>query len=300
VFNPAAGRGRAHRDPQAVSEALTARGLDHEIVLTERPGHAAQLVRERGGTFDTVLVVGGDGTLHETIQALDLDRHRLGVIPWGSGNDFAWVTGWPRDLDACLDRVRAAREARIDLGELIATFAGGRTVSCRFHNNVGFGFEALVNAASSGRHAIKGPLIYLVALLKTLPRFRSYAVRVTSTEACPADGAAVAFSGTVSMLAALNGRRVGGAFLLAPGGRIDDGRLDLVRADAMNLARMLLLFPLTFGGRHVRSRRIHIGPFVTVRVEAPEGIPVYVDGEFLGPDAGAVELRCLPGALRTL
>jgi YegS/Rv2252/BmrU family lipid kinase len=279
---------------------MTARGLDHEIVLTERPGHAAQIVRERGADFDTVLVVGGDGTLHETIQALDFDRHRLGVIPWGSGNDFAWMMGWPAELGACLDRVRAARETRVDLGEVTATFAGGGTVSCRFHNNVGFGFEALVNAASSGRHTIKGPLLYLVALVKTLPRFRSYAVRVTSADAGPADTPSVAFAGAVSMLAALNGRRVGGAFLLAPGGRIDDGRLDLVRADAMSLARMLLLFPLTFGGRHARSRRMHIDPFVAVRVEAPEGIPIYVDGEFLGPDAHTVQLRCLPGALRTL
>ncbi len=292
MFNPAAGRGRARRDPQGVSAALTARGLDHEIVLTERPGHALEIVRERGGAFDAVLVVGGDGTLHETIQALDLDRHRIGVIPWGSGNDFAWMTGWPRDLDACLDRVRAARETRVDLGAITATFADGRTVSRRFHNNVGFGFEALVNAASHGRHTIKGPLLYVVALLKTMPRFRTYAVRVT--------GESAAFEGRVSMLAAVNGRRVGGAFLLAPAARIDDGTLDIVRADAMSLARMLLLLPGTFGGRHLRSRRVHTGRFAAVRVDAPEGIPIYVDGEFLGPDARVVHLSCLPGALRAL
>jgi diacylglycerol kinase (ATP) len=279
---------------------MSSRGLDHEIVLTERPGHAAEIVRKRGAVFDAVLVVGGDGTLHETIQALDLARHRLGVIPWGSGNDFAWTTGWPRDLDACLDRVRGARETRVDLGEITATFADGRAVSCRFHNNVGFGFEALVNAASSGRHAIKGPLLYLVALLKTVPRFRSYRVRVTSAEVNPADGAGMAFDGEVSMLAALNGRRVGGAFVLAPDARIDDGKLDLVRADAMSLLRMLLLLPGTFSGRHLGSRRVHTGAFAAARIEAPEGIPVYVDGEFFGPDARVVELRCLPGALRAL
>ncbi len=308
MFNPAAGRGRAHRDPQTVSDAMTARGLDHEIVLTERPGHAAQIVRERGADFDTVMVVGGDGTLHETIQALDLGRHRLAVIPWGSGNDFAWMTGWPRDLDACLDRVRAARETRIDLGELTATFPGGRTVSCRFHNNVGFGFEALVNAASSGRHAIKGPLLYLVALVKTLPRFRSYGVRISvehagtvgTTGVSHGPGEGAAFDGTVSMLAAVNGRRVGGAFLLAPDARIDDGALDLVRVDAMGLVRVLWLLPRTFRGSHLRSRRVHTSRFATARVEAPESIPVYTDGEFLGHDARVVELSCLPGALRTL
>ena len=279
---------------------MTARGLDHEIVLTERAGHAAQIVRERGADFDTVLVVGGDGTLHETIQALDLHRHRLAVIPWGSGNDFAWMTGWPRDLDACLDRVRAARERRVDLGEVTATFAGGRTVSCRFHNNVGFGFEALVNAASGGRHAIKGPLLYLVAFLKTLPRFRSYSVRVRSADTNPAGGAGTAFDGTVSMLATLNGRRVGGTFLLAPHATLDDGSLDLVRVDAMGLVRVLWLLPRTFRGSHLRSRRVHASCFATARIEAPEGIPIYVDGEFLGADARVAALRCLPGALRAL
>ncbi len=91
IQNPSAGRQKG-RDPGAVEEAFRSRNLDFDLALTKRAGHASEIVAERGGDYDAVVVVGGDGTLHEVLQTLDLSRHRLGVIPWGTGNDAGSVS----------------------------------------------------------------------------------------------------------------------------------------------------------------------------------------------------------------
>ncbi len=290
-MNPAAGRGRRARSPEALDAAFGARGLAFERVTTEGPGHGGRILRERGPAFDAVTVVGGDGTLHEVIQALDLDRHRLGLVPWGSGNDFAWMEGWPADLDAALDRIAAGRERRVDLGRWRAELASGGAREGRFHNNVGFGFEAEVNRASHARSRLKGPLLYVAALLRTLPRYRAWPLRITW------EGSA--HDGPTALATVQNGKRVGGAFLLAPAARTDDGRLDLVTAGNLGLARMLLLLPRTFGGGHVRSPAVRTAQSSAFTVESAEGVPAYVDGEFL--DAGVIRLTvaAMPGALRT-
>jgi formiminotetrahydrofolate cyclodeaminase len=78
------------------------RGLEAELAVTERPGHARDIVQAHGPGFEVIVVVGGDGTLYETIQTLDLERHRLGLIPWGAGTTSpgpraftgTWTPAW--------------------------------------------------------------------------------------------------------------------------------------------------------------------------------------------------------------
>ncbi len=289
IMNPAAGRGRHRRDPGMVAAALAARGIVHDFHLTERPGHAREILAGHGAGADTVLVVGGDGTVHEVLQGLDLERQRLAVLPWGSGNDFAWMTGAPAGIDLLLDRIESGAERRVDVGTWRAE-AGGETRAGRFHNNLGFGFEASVNEASGREGRLKGPLLYLGALLRSLPRYRNHPVILEW------DGGG--YEGTVALLMVGNGRRVGGAFLLAPHARIDDGRLDLVFAAGMSLPRMLLLLPRTFGGGHLASSRVRFASTPRVGIRCPEGLPAYVDGEFIHRTVRSAEIGLLPRSLR--
>ena len=291
VVNPRAGRGRRGRSRDALTRALRSLSLDFDLVETERPGHAAGIVAACGPDHDGVLVVGGDGTLHEALQSLDLERLRLAVLPWGSGNDFAWLHGWSPDPASCAARIAANGERRIDLGSWESDLQQGPARSGRFHNSVGLGFEAVVNHESHRVTAVRGPLIYGVALARTLRRFRAYPVRMTWDSG--------ALEGDVALVTVANGKRVGGAFLLAPDARTDDGRLDLVYAGRIGRLRMLSLLPRTLNGSHVRSRVVRTARTVTLHVAAPEGIPAYVDGEFLGMRLTSLALRVLPGALRS-
>lgn len=291
ILNPHAGRGRKGRTRAVLEAALAGAGLDPVIRQTEGPGHAAQLAAASHADFDAVIVVGGDGTLHEVLQGLDLSRQRLGLVPWGSGNDFAWLHGWPPDPAACARRIAAGNEQRVDVGIWEAEDASGDAAGGRFHNSVGLGFEATVNQASHRPTRLRGPMLYVAALARSLPRYRTYPVRIRWP-----DGV---FEGAVTLLAAANGKRVGGCFLMAPDADPADGRLDLVQSDALSLPRALLLLSKLFSGAHVRSPRVRVTRSPEFHIEAPETIPLYVDGEFAGEAFRTISLRMEPGALST-
>lgn len=290
ILNPRAGRGRKGRTRAALEAAFARAGLEAVIRETEGPDHAVHLAAESHADFGAVIVAGGDGTLHEVLQGMDLPRQRLGVVPWGSGNDFAWLHGWPADVDTCARRIAAGAERKVDLGVWEGERTSGEAVGARFHNSVGLGFEATVNEASHRPTPLRGPLLYVAALLRSLPRYRNYPVRIRW------DGGS--FEGPVTLLAAANGKRVGGCFLLAPDADPADGLLDLVRSDALSLPRALWLLSKLFTGAHVRSPRVHLDTSREFRIEAMEPIPVYVDGEFAGEAFRTISLRIEPGALR--
>ena len=290
IVNPAASRGDTGALTERVVTAVKRRELSFELVETRHAGHATELLRERASEFDTVVPVGGDGTLHEVVQSLDLERHRLGLIPRGSGNDWAWANGWPADIEACVDRIAAARERRIDLG----LWRWNREHEGRFHNSIGCGFEAAVNHESQRIRRLRGSTIYVVAALRCLLRRTGYRVRVRR------EGEPEPWCGNVLQISVANGARVGGTFLLTPEARIDDGVLDICQIERVGLLRALFLLPRTFRGRHLTSPAVTMSRATRLEIEAPEGLPVHVDGEFVAHDVTHLDIRVAPGALRTL
>jgi YegS/Rv2252/BmrU family lipid kinase len=284
IVNPRAGRGRHGPGPGPVVDrlrrAFAGHGLSVELALTEQRGHATELARAAGG--DLVVAVGGDGTVHEVLQGLDLERQRLGVIPAGSGDDFAWHHGLGGGLEAAVARIAAGRERQVDIG---AWSAG------RFHNNLGFGFEAEVNRLSHRVRVVRGPALYFVALARALAMLRTYEVDLAW------DGGA--FSGRLVTGSLLNGSRVGGAFRLCPAARTDDGKLDLVTVGAMGRLGILTALGPVLRGNEPRDGRIARATTGRLSLRAIEPVPVYMDGEYCGEHAH-LDVRVLPGALRLL
>lgn len=291
LYNPAAGRGKAGRSPKAVSDALIGAGIDHTVYITEAPGHALELLRRHGEDVEGVIVVGGDGSLHEVIQGLDLERHKLAIVPWGTGNDFAWMHNWTPDPEACALRIAANGERHIDLGSWTARLLDGETRSGRLHNSVGLGFEAVVNYESHRITAVKGPALYLVALLRTLRRFRCYPLRLEWDQG--------ELEEQTALVCLANGKRVGGAFYLAPHAKTNDGKFDLVLVGKIGWASLLALLPRTLRGTHMQSSRVSTYAFSKLTARAADGIPGYVDGEFVDMKIAELTVEVMPGALRT-
>jgi YegS/Rv2252/BmrU family lipid kinase len=281
IVNPAARRGGSEPTRQ-VERALHRHALQFEVERTMRPGDARTLVAARGAEFDGIVVCGGDGTIHEALQSLDLERHVLGVVPRGTGNDFAWMNQWPRDVDACVQRIAAAQERRVDIGVWGST---------RFHNSIGIGFEGRVNYESHRIRRLRGPIVYLAAVARTLSRRGTHPAEIEWD-----DGA---WRGDLFMASVCIGRRVGGAFRLAPEARNDDGRFDLCLAGDLSLAQILTLLPRTFNGGHIHADAVHMQRSARIRIRCDSGIPVHVDGEFTGLDVRELDLQTLPAALRT-
>jgi diacylglycerol kinase (ATP) len=276
--NPEAAAGRA----RVAAEALRAKGLGGEVVVTSHPGQARDLAA--GAVAHGVRLVvawGGDGTINEVGGALVSRDAALGIVPAGSGNGLARELGLPLQPEAALATALAGAERRIDAGELNGRF---------FFNVAGLGFDARVARLFNTRaHGRRGLLPYVVLGLRAL---WSYEPAVYEVEADGATRRVRAF-----VLAFANSRQYGNGAVLAPGARFDDGLLDLVAVDPRPLPIQLLRARHLRAGAPPNARGIDIRRVRAAVVTSSEPLECHVDGEVFAPGRRA-EVRVHAGALR--
>ena len=292
ILNPAAGRGYGARVEPRVREWLSVEGVDFDIVRTEGPWHAVELAQgaaEAG--FETVVGAGGDGTTNELINGLMLASEdgatpRLGIIPAGSGRDFASGIGLPLDPEEACRRVARDQIRTIDLGRVTVSGQKPRY----FGNVVGVGFDGAVLIETLKMKRLRGLPLYLSAVLKTiLLSFEALPMTIKYDEQemeLPAMLASVA-----------NGPREGGGFLIAPDAELDDGLLDLCIAREVSRLTMLRLLPHFLQGTHTKLDPIAMARAKDITISSPEGLVAHIDGEVLCTDAEQIRCEILPGAL---
>lgn len=286
LINPISGTGgRLHvareRGEQAAALIRTA-GLDPEIYITERSGHAHDLTQAalaRGAS--RVVAWGGDGTVNEVGAALAHRDATLGIVPSGSGNGLARELRIPFDPAAAIAVAIGGRERRIDAGEL-----DGRL----FFNVAGVGLDARVAHRFAEAVTVRrGFRRYLAITASELLAYRPDRLTVTlggeSLQVLPL------------LVAIANGRQYGNGALIAPDARLDDGRLDLVVIGARSPVAALARVPQLFAGRIARAPGVVTRSVVNVELTADCPQLYHVDGE---PFAGGPTLRAVvkPGALR--
>lgn len=284
VLNPAAGRGRAGQRQEELRRALDAAGLDAEIALTERPGHATELAHNalRAGA-KVVAAAGGDGTVHEVAQALVGTEVALGVLPLGSGNDYLRALGIPNALPAAAAVLARGKSRKVDVAEVNGQFS---------LNSFGMGVEGQIAADYRRMRFFKGEIGYLYATILEVLRFRAFGAEV--------QGDGWQFSGRLLSVSAMNGPYAGGGFHLAPQALLDDGALDVgLIGDYPRLVRFVVL-PKTRDGTYLNLSRVHAKKAQRIMIRSDRPLPVHMDGELLPQPVSEVSLTLLPGALRVV
>jgi diacylglycerol kinase (ATP) len=292
IINPISGRGAGGRVVNTIEQMLRELGLDFDIVLTERPWHAAELAQQAAASgFDIVVAVGGDGNANEVLNGLMLAKRAdsknvaMGVLSVGRGNDFAFGVGVPHDLaDGC--RVLAQNRRRaIDVG--LAT--GGLYPAGRyFGNGVGIGFDAVVGFEAVKLKWLSGFPSYIVAALKTI--FLYYRAPLVKIEY---DGQAITQPSL--MVSIMNGRRLGGGFMMATQDRTADGLFDLTFARQVSRARILALLVKFMQGTQATDPAVQTAQAQRVVVTALEGVlPAHIDGETLCVEGKQLTLELVP------
>jgi YegS/Rv2252/BmrU family lipid kinase len=299
IVNPVSGRGAGERSVPRLRELLESQTIEFDLARTERPMHAAELARAGAAQgYDVIVAAGGDGTANEVINGLMAARGAgvdplpaLGVLCVGRGNDFAFGAGIPRDLEAGCRALANGRRGKIDIGLVRGgLFPDGRF----FGNGVGVGFDAVVGFEALKMKRLHGFASYIVAALKTIfLYFRAPVIRVE------VDGQATTLPAL--MVSIMNGRRMGGGFMMAPGGQADDGWFDLCVARQVSRARIFGLILRFMKGTQASHPAITTARARDVRVVAIEGVlPAHADGETLCVEGKELHLEILPAQLEVI
>jgi len=230
-----------------------------------------------------VVAVGGDGTLHQLLQGLSLDSQVLGILPCGTGNDFARTLDLPRRLGARIRRLSRLRPRALDFGT-----ANG----VRFINSAGFGIDSetlKTRQRSRGRLGAN----YNVAFLRTLLRFRSVEARIACDDEVHA--------GRVCWVLAMNSPFIGGGTRIAPRASTDDGLLDLLLVKEASRFELLKYFPAAVRGTHLGLPITTYRQVKGLSISLAEHLDyLALDGELHLCGSDTVEIAVQAGGLRFL
>jgi diacylglycerol kinase (ATP) len=286
IANPASRRGRvlASRAQAAIQEA----GVECDLALTERAGHAAEIATARGAGYDAVFTVGGDGTAMEVAGALAGTNIPVGVVPGGTGNLLARAIRVPFNVRRAVPKLLQGDVVQIDLGR----FSTGQ----RFAIAAGAGIDAsMVAETPFWLKRRLGVIAYAIiatrAALRTIVKRDYFKVRLT------VDGEVFECTAAAVMIANF-GAVLGDRLTLGPGIRQDDGLLDACVFSPRTLLDALRIMWRLLFKRFVTDETTLYRSGRHIRIETTPSRLVQADGELIGPTP--VEVVVEPHAARLL
>ncbi len=290
-INPTAGRGRAGRRLGAIEGILRQANLGFRVYRSRAVGDLEQQIRAllAKGPRD-IIIAGGDGSIYEAVNGI---LHsgvpgRLGVIPVGTGNDFAKACEIPLDWKLATAQLAERLAGRqpdrpVDAGRMNDRF---------FANGAGVGFDAKVTKVARSYRWPVGDLVYLLAIFRCVAEgIATPEMTITAND--------LRWQGPVTLANVSNGAWIGGMFHIAPMARNDDGLLELIIAAPVSRLRICGLIPKLVRGRHMAETEISHTSVRKLTIESAAPLPSHLDGE-VQPMATRFEIEVLPSALRLL
>jgi diacylglycerol kinase (ATP) len=294
ILNPMADMGnawRVARDLRSITEQHG--GVDWSG--TVYPGHAIQLARQAGEqAYDMVIAMGGDGTVHEVVNGLmqipEDKRPILGIVPVGSGNDFAHGINASKIPTQALTCALDGEASTVDLG--LMTDENGRKEY--FDNTLGIGFGAIVTIRSHRLPLLRGFIMYLTAVIQTIILDHNPMTMQIETDDQK-------WQESIIYLVLCNGPREGGGFLIAPEAKIDDGILNYAMITNVSRPMMFRIVPEVMKGTHGRFKQVRLGACKKFKLSTNRPLYIHADGEIYsgpGTDLRKVSFEILPNALK--
>lgn len=267
--NPKSAGGKGAQVKSALIELLRNSGENFVDLSGQDPTSASQNLKEFLGKVSEikpkgVLVVGGDGMVSIAIQQLANTDIPMGLIPAGTGNDFARTLGLNiREPLSNFEVFLNKQPEYVDVGQ-----ANGRY----FAEILSTGFDSLVNERANKVKLIKGRAKYNLAILLELPFFKAKSYEFTIDN--------VSFTSQAMLIAVSNGQSYGGGMKIAPMADIQDGFLDVMILGPVSKLEFIKVFPKVYEGAHVDHPAVKFMKGKNVSVTA--SAVAYADGERMG------------------
>ena len=315
IVNPLAGRGYGGRCLPKIEHLLSEHQIDFDLVTTSQAGEAVALARQAVlDGYGTVVAAGGDGTFQEVANGMmegyaergaaaggaSRDGHpagNLGVLPVGSGSDFAYAMGVPFDLEQACSRLVEQKTKTIDLAWLTIDSPSRGRETRYFDNTLGIGFEGVVTIEGRKFKRLRGIALYLPLVLKSI--FLSLTPVRSVIEYTGEDGTH-RVEDTFMLIDVCNGARAGGSFFIDPSAKNDDGVLNLCLVEEISRPKMLSFVPLFLKGTHVSRPEVTMGECRHVVITSEDDLIAHADGELVCTDAHRIECEIMPRQIKVV
>lgn len=266
IVNPIAGTDRAKKLIPLIEEKMDKTNIKYRIAITSQPKEATVLtIKGLEEGFDSIVAVGGDGTINEVAMGIVQKGYgTLGIIPGGTGNDLARSLDIPLDPEEALYSLLSGTKKHIDFGRINGSL---------FLNVASMGLDAeIVKRTEKIKKIIKGGIAYTISLIITLIVYKSKRLTIElDEETIEMD----------TMLAAIaNGKYYGGGMKICPMASLDDGYFHVVVIKKINKLKLLTLFPLVFSGGHVNlTDLVKVYKSKKVKLKFDKELLLNIDGE---------------------
>ena len=292
LVNPASGNGGTGKRWPELAHRAAQLGLEGTTLFSDRPGHLIELAeRSAREGAELVVAVGGDGTLNETVNGLIRagGSTELATIPLGTGMDFVRTYGIPSQFEGAVSTALTGTARTIDVGRVAYRKWSGEDGE-RYYANVGsVGMSAAVAQRANGMSkALGGKATFFYALARVFLEWQNTVVSVQLDDERR--------EARMHDVIVANGEWHGGGMWLAPDAHPDDGLFEVVLIGDVSKLDFVTTAPKIYKGTYIFHPKVELLRSRTVAVDAPEHLPIELDGEQVGTTPARFEI--VPGALR--
>jgi len=269
VANETAGKGKALQLANQFTDLLSKVNQKFTIINEKSYEKTIEKLEAELSTnsYNKVIAVGGDGLVNLCLQYLAQSGLTLGVIPAGTGNDFARAVGVNKmSITEIFNLYTRTDPVKIDLGRVKSS-----TAEKWFVQVLSTGFDAEVNSRANKIKRPKGKSKYTIATVRTLARFKpiNYKIDIDSKK----------FDQSAMLFTIANGETYGGGMRICPGASNSDGIFEILLVRPVSRFVLLTIFPKVFKGNHIPHQKIDTYRAKVVTISAPTS--AYADGEYV-------------------
>lgn len=297
IINPVAGNGKGKRVFEKLTRTGTYQRLQTKSYITKYSGHAEEIAAGLASSkfIKCIIVIGGDGTLHEVINGLGESRFPISFIPGGSGNDFARGSGIKESPEKILKRIIQGKNK---INYWTGYYTTDSEAKQEFVNSMGFGFDAEIAKQAqqpefkrSLKRLFLNKLNYVIALLRVLFRFKPFSIDLDI------EGKSHVIS-DCWMVTIANHPFYGGGMKIIPVAQITSGELDVLVLRGISKWKVLIFFLTIFTGKHVHFKEISLMKGTHITIRSQDKLYFHADGEsgccmkaVIGKNAGSYDVH---------
>jgi diacylglycerol kinase (ATP) len=281
VINPVAGGKSKDHVPQLIQQHLNKEAIDATIVFTEEPGHAHWLAKDASKTYESVIAVGGDGTVNEVASAVVGTKAALGILPFGSGNGLSRFLSIPMDTAKAIQNINDNNVELIDAGQMNGQW---------FFNMAGMGFDAHISQVFA-RQTTRGFITYFKSALQEIVSYKSQSYHLEI------DG--LTYDREAFMLSFANSSQYGNNAHVSPKASVQDGLLDVCVIKPFPLYRFPEMGFRMFTKTADTSRFVEIIRGKNIKITRKAAGPAHIDGEPQTLEA-YTEVKIVPLSLKVI